>query len=313
MKGGAVIRARASLLLLSIGFLALPGLAQGDDLSLDLSAMAQNIEELRRREHSLAKFLDKSKSESDTLEARVIARGRAYYRITRGLPQGDPFEHAVVVERVRLGLLKDLERVKLLTREARRSERQLTLVRQRRIPLEAEEKARGQVQEALLAQKERQRAFELAFSSGARARGHTAVYGAVTPLGYATESFRSLRGQLPLPVPGRAEIAEVKRPFAAGPGLSLQVNLGTPARAVFPGRVAFADSYAEYGQTVILDHGDGYFTVSAQLSTVEVRVGDELPAGARLGVIGGGGPMAELYFEIRLGQETLDPGDWFGI
>jgi septal ring factor EnvC (AmiA/AmiB activator) len=88
---------------------------------------------------------------------------------------------------------------------------------------------------------------------------------------------------------------------------------GTVVRSVFPGRVAFADSYADYGRTVILDHGGGYYTVSANLGDVEVKVGDELAGGARIGTLAGGSAGSTLYFEVRIGQETADPAEWFGI
>ncbi len=76
-------------------------------------------------------------------------------------------------------------------------------------------------------------------------------------------------------------------------GRSAMVLVGEPgtgkssvARAVYPGRVAFADEYADYGKTVIVDHGGGYFTVSGNLAAVEVKVGDDLRAGEPLGRTG---------------------------
>jgi septal ring factor EnvC (AmiA/AmiB activator) len=105
----------------------------------------------------------------------------------------------------------------------------------------------------------------------------------------------------------------VRRPYADGAGLLMHTYMGAPARAVFPGRVAFADDYPQYGKTVILDHGDGYFTVTAELSSLDVRSGEDLPAGARLGLTGTAGARGTLYFEVRHHTETLEPGQWFGI
>ena len=122
-----------------------------------------------------------------------------------------------------------------------------------------------------------------------------------------------MRGKLPFPLPGRAEIERVKLPYAAGPGLILRAAIGTPARAVFGGRVAYADEYAEYGRTVIIDHGDDYFTVTAGLDKIDVQVGDDVPQGARLGLSGAAGPTGKVYFEIRLKDQTLPPGEWLGI
>lgn len=88
---------------------------------------------------------------------------------------------------------------------------------------------------------------------------------------------------------------------------------GSVVRAVYPGRVAFADSYADYGKSVILDHGSGYYSVSANLGSIGVEVGQEVAAGTRIGTVGRGRAGPALYFEIRRGAETLNPSAWFGI
>ncbi len=77
-----------------------------------------------------------------------------------------------------------------------------------------------------------------------------------------------MKGRLPFPLPGRAEIRSARRPGADGPGLEMRVPRGSPVRAVYAGRVAFADSYAAYGKTIILDHGNSYYTVSANLEDI---------------------------------------------
>ena len=84
-------------------------------------------------------------------------------------------------------------------------------------------------------------------------------------------------------------------------------------RAVFAGRVAFADRYGPYGRIVILDHGDHYYTVSGNLAAIDVKVGEEVSAGERLGTVGDDGQGAMLYFEVRHGTETIAPGPWLGL
>ncbi len=77
--------------------------------------------------------------------------------------------------------------------------------------------------------------------------------------------------------------------------------------------MAFADRFGPYGRLVILDHGDHYFTVSGNLATMDVKVGDEVSAGERVGTVGDEGEGPTLYFEIRHGSETLPPSGWLGI
>jgi septal ring factor EnvC (AmiA/AmiB activator) len=84
-------------------------------------------------------------------------------------------------------------------------------------------------------------------------------------------------------------------------------------RAVFAGRVAFTDRYGAYGRIVILDHGEHYYTVSGNLGAVDVKVGDEVSAGERVGTVGDDGQGAVLYFEIRHGSQTVAPGPWLGL
>jgi septal ring factor EnvC (AmiA/AmiB activator) len=279
---------------------------------LDLGSIEQRIETLRKKEHSLERTLLRDGTELEQARQRIVARGRAYYRMSRARPSGDFFEHAVRLERLRRGLITDLSRARQLSREQKGADRQLTLLRERRLPLESEVQATGRAREALMSQRERESAFAQAFLGSSKNPNHTAVYSAGASLDTA-ETFAAMRGQLSFPLPGRAEIEEVKKPFALGPGLVLRAAPGTVVRSVFAGRVAYASEYAEYGRTVIVDHGEGYFTVTAGLSSIDVRVGEDLPAGVRLGVIGNKGPLAELYFEIRRGTDTLAPREWFGI
>lgn len=126
-------------------------------------------------------------------------------------------------------------------------------------------------------------------------------------------TFAGTMGRLLLPLSGRAELRRVQREGAEGPGLEIVSTVGTPVRAVFGGRVAFSDRYGALGRLVIVEHGDHYYTVSANLGSVSVRVGEEVAAGAILGTVGDEGRGPILYFEVRHGSETIDPTPWFGV
>jgi len=284
-----------------------------DDTEFDVDLLEKRLDQLKLKEHSLRRLLAQGQTEAERLHERVVLRGRAYYRLTRGFPATDFMEHAVRVERLRQGLLSDMTRLKKLENERNSAGKTLELLEERRAPLELERRAAGEARDALLSQQERQRAFDMAFLGSAARPNHTAVYSAGAQLDLSGESFARMRGHLPFPVPGRTEIEQVKMPYAAGPGLVLRASLGAVARAVFPGRVAFADEYADYGKTVILDHGEGYFTVTAGLGSLLVQVGDDLPQSARLGQAGTNGGMSQVYFEVRENSQTLPPGPWFGI
>ncbi|HYP91201.1 MAG TPA: peptidoglycan DD-metalloendopeptidase family protein, partial [Polyangiaceae bacterium] len=248
----------------------------------------------------------------------TLARGRAYARLAGAglLPVGGGFqafvEHAARLERLHRSLARDLAQERQVAQRRAAVSAELAAVTARRGPLLAQQRALAEAKTALLAARDRDQAFERAFMGGAF-DDHTAVYGAPSSgLAPASSGFAALKGSLPFPLSGRSEIRPARR-NGSGPGLTMRAPGRAVVRAVFPGRVAFADTYADYGNTVILDHGGGYYTVSANLGEIEVKVGDDVKGGARIATLAGGSAGSTLYFELRIGQETADPAEWFGI
>jgi septal ring factor EnvC (AmiA/AmiB activator) len=98
-------------------------------------------------------------------------------------------------------------------------------------------------------------------------------------------------------------------------GVDFVVERGEPVYAVAAGEVRFAGWFAGYGRMVILDHGDGYFSVSGHLDEIGVAVGDVLASGDAVGRAGETGSLTgpRLYFEIRRGAEALDPAGWLRL
>ena len=95
-------------------------------------------------------------------------------------------------------------------------------------------------------------------------------------------------------------------------GIAVGVPMGTPVRAVYAGRAVYAQWLAEYGNLVILDHGDGMLTLYAWLQGVEVKAGMPVPAGTEIGLAGYGPGRDEpgFYFEVRDRQKASDPIAW---
>jgi septal ring factor EnvC (AmiA/AmiB activator) len=96
-------------------------------------------------------------------------------------------------------------------------------------------------------------------------------------------------------------------------GVDIAAQLGTPVRAVAKGRVEYTSAdYASYGPIVILNHGDGFFTLYAHLSEILVAVGQEVSAGQIVGRVGDTGSLKGpiLHFEVRKGGTALNPEDW---
>ena len=95
-------------------------------------------------------------------------------------------------------------------------------------------------------------------------------------------------------------------------GVAVGVPLGTPVRAVYAGKTIYAQWLAEYGNLVILDHGDGMLTLYAWLQGVSVRPGMPVSVGTEIGLAGYGPGRDEpgVYFEVRDRQKASDPVAW---
>ena len=67
-----------------------------------------------------------------------------------------------------------------------------------------------------------------------------------------------------------------------------------------------------FGRTVILDHGDSYYSVYAFVSQLKVHEGDQVREGDVLAVSGSYSPLfgPGLYFEIRHFTDAIDPKPW---
>jgi murein DD-endopeptidase MepM/ murein hydrolase activator NlpD len=103
-------------------------------------------------------------------------------------------------------------------------------------------------------------------------------------------------------------------PFGGGgsefhPGQDIAAPRGTPVFAPADGRVVEAGWKNGYGQTVVLDHGNGLFTRYGHLSKVEVTAGQELRRGAELGQVGSTGRSTgpHLHYEVRVGDLPVSP------
>jgi hypothetical protein len=84
---------------------------------------------------------------------------------------------------------------------------------------------------------------------------------------------------------------------------------GAPIRAPGGGRIVLVDDLYYSGNTVLIDHGLGLFSLLAHLSRTDVRVGDLVPAGAVVGAVGATGRVTgpHLHWTLRFGSAVVDP------
>ena len=96
-------------------------------------------------------------------------------------------------------------------------------------------------------------------------------------------------------------------------GIGIAADPGSTIKAVESGKVRLVGQFGTYGLTVVLEHGNGYYSVYSHLQSAAVKLGASVAKGASIGGVGGQnsdyGP--HLHFEIRgENQVALDPTEW---
>lgn len=92
-------------------------------------------------------------------------------------------------------------------------------------------------------------------------------------------------------------------------GADFRSAAGTPIKAPNSGRVALVGSYYFTGDTVVIDHGLGLFSLFAHMSAIDVHEGDLVKAGAVIGRVGASGRVTgpHLHWAVRASGARIDP------
>lgn len=102
-------------------------------------------------------------------------------------------------------------------------------------------------------------------------------------------------------------------PFTGRPafhsGLDLAAFERAPVVATSPGTVVFAGTRSGYGYTVEIDHGHGFKTRYAHLRDIQVRTGERVAIGQRVGSMGSTGrsTATHLHYEVWFRGRAVDP------
>ncbi|MCL5024550.1 MAG: peptidoglycan DD-metalloendopeptidase family protein [Nitrospirae bacterium] len=134
---------------------------------------------------------------------------------------------------------------------------------------------------------------------------------------YVGKGFPELRGGLTWPVNGSVAVpyGSQRDPKFNTPVFrnGIYIKTGDSAvKAVYGGKVVFADWFKGYGNLVIVNHGEGYHTLYGNLSETFLKVGDIIKAKDVIGKVGESGILnaPSLYFEVRYKGKPLDPMQW---
>ncbi len=132
------------------------------------------------------------------------------------------------------------------------------------------------------------------------------------------KGFASLKGKLPPPVSGKVVqfYGKEKHPrfntFIFHKGIRIEASYGSKIRSVYGGKVTYSDWFKGYGNIIIIDHGDNYYSLSCHASKLFKKVGETVRQGEVIALVGDTGSFHEsgLYFEIRHGTKSVNPLDW---
>ncbi len=92
-------------------------------------------------------------------------------------------------------------------------------------------------------------------------------------------------------------------------GLTLKTRPNATITTPYDGTVLFAGPFQNYGQLMIIDHGDEYLTVLSGFGSMDVSVGQEVLAGEPIGFMAQNN--TNLYLEMRYRGQAIDPEPWF--
>ena len=100
--------------------------------------------------------------------------------------------------------------------------------------------------------------------------------------------------------------------FTFQSGIDIKVDRGEPVRSVFHGKVMFAEWFRGYGNLMIINHGENYYTLYAHLEEFFKTRGDMVEAGEVIATAGDTGSIKGLclHFEVRFHGEPVNPLKW---
>jgi hypothetical protein len=133
----------------------------------------------------------------------------------------------------------------------------------------------------------------------------------------AGKALASLPSRWPVRGAVNSEFGVRQSPWTRGGefhgGIDIGAARGTRVLAPAAGTVSFAGHHAEYGLTVMVDHGESLRTVYGHLSKVTVTVGQAIARGAELGLTGNSGRSSgpHLHYEILVNGRPVNPRAYF--
>jgi septal ring factor EnvC (AmiA/AmiB activator) len=134
-------------------------------------------------------------------------------------------------------------------------------------------------------------------------------------------TFEYWKGRLPVPLKGRIskrfgkKVHPLLHTYVFYKGIGIEAPIGSRVRSIFQGRVIFSGWVKGYGNILIINHGDNYYTLFAHLSKSLKGMGERVKRGEIIGMVGDSNSLegAHLYFEIRQNGKPVNPLNWLAL
>ncbi len=131
-------------------------------------------------------------------------------------------------------------------------------------------------------------------------------------------AFYKYKGRLSWPVKGKVitRFGDIVHPIyktkTFNPGIDISAPYGANVAASAAGKVAYIGYLRGYGNFIIIDHNEGYYTLYAKLSEIDAEVGEIVLKGDIIGKVGDAGDSGNpsLHFELRRGKKQYNPLKW---
>lgn len=127
----------------------------------------------------------------------------------------------------------------------------------------------------------------------------------------AATNFAKAKGQVSRPARG-AIITQFKQEMSKGVesnGIDIKTASNAQVIAPYDGTVIFSGPFKNFGNLIIIDHGDGYTSLLSGLGENNTEVGQTLLTGEPVGTMPSGA-AGKLHMEIRKNNQPLNPTDW---
>lgn len=127
--------------------------------------------------------------------------------------------------------------------------------------------------------------------------------------------FTQLQGKLSWPTAGNLATrfgTSISQSELRYTGVVISAPAGQSIRAIYQGRVVFANVLQGLGLLIIIDHGNGYLSLYGHTQTLYKKVGEIVKTGDVIATTGTGNSQSAggVYFEIRHNSQPLNPEQW---